>query len=99
MASSSFIDFNSLLLSSPIYPSTHLPFYFLGVPGKQKGWMSRHGHVLIPGKDGLMICPESEFRYREAEPGILKCLDLNEEEPLPEKLRKGCKCYNEFKNS
>ena len=37
----------------------------LGVPAKQKGWMSRHGHVLKnPDVDGVMICPESGLRYQ-----------------------------------
>jgi len=37
----------------------------LGVPAKQKGWMSRHGHVLKnPDTDGIMICPESGLRYQ-----------------------------------
>ncbi len=90
-------EFKSLLFSSPIYPSTHLPFYSLGVPGRQKGWMSRHGHILEPAKDGLMICPESRFRYKEISLGVLKCLDLNEEDPLPEKLAKGIDNYRTIK--
>ena len=69
-----------------------------GVPGKQKGWMSRHGHVLKPGPDGIMVCPESGFRYREVEPGILRCLDLDEDSVLPEGLSKGGKSYKEFKH-
>jgi len=72
--------------------------FIVGVPGKQKGWMSRHGHVLKPGPDGIMVCPESGFRYKEVSPGILKCLDLNEEEPLPQELCKGRKGYKEFKS-
>jgi UDP-2-acetamido-3-amino-2,3-dideoxy-glucuronate N-acetyltransferase len=37
----------------------------LGNPGRQKGWMSRHGHVLkSPDKDGIMVCPESGYRYQ-----------------------------------
>nr|MDA3835259.1 hypothetical protein [Spirochaetales bacterium] len=37
----------------------------LGVPAKQKGWMSRHGHVLKnPDSEGVMICPESGLRYQ-----------------------------------
>jgi UDP-2-acetamido-3-amino-2,3-dideoxy-glucuronate N-acetyltransferase len=71
--------------------------FIVGVPGRQKGWMSRHGHVLMPGPDGIMVCPESGFRYKEVATGILKCLDLNEEEPLPEKMARGSKNYKEFK--
>jgi UDP-2-acetamido-3-amino-2,3-dideoxy-glucuronate N-acetyltransferase len=72
--------------------------FIVGVPGRQKGWMSRHGHVLRPGPDGIMVCPESGFRYKETTPGNLKCLDLDEEEPLPDKLRKGSLGYEEFKS-
>jgi UDP-2-acetamido-3-amino-2,3-dideoxy-glucuronate N-acetyltransferase len=54
----------------------------LGVPAKQKGWMSRHGHRLPePGLDRVMLCPESGWRYR-AEAGVLRCLDWPEEKPL-----------------
>lgn len=63
--------------------------FIVGVPGRQKGWMSRHGHPLKPGQNGIMVCPESGFRYKENSRGILKCLDLNEEEPLPDDLAKG----------
>lgn len=70
----------------------------LGNPGKQKGWMSRHGHPLSnPDSNGIMICPESGLRYRLADDNSLKCLDLDEEAPLPENLSKGEKTYNEFK--
>jgi UDP-2-acetamido-3-amino-2,3-dideoxy-glucuronate N-acetyltransferase len=69
----------------------------VGVPGKQMGWMSRHGHVLKADKKGLLICPESKFRYHEVELGILKCLDLDEDAPLPKELSQGQKSYDEFK--
>jgi UDP-2-acetamido-3-amino-2,3-dideoxy-glucuronate N-acetyltransferase len=56
----------------------------LGVPAKRKGWMSRHGHRLeMLDENGLLICPESGWRYREIEPGVLRCLDWPEDEPLP----------------
>jgi UDP-2-acetamido-3-amino-2,3-dideoxy-glucuronate N-acetyltransferase len=80
--------------------SKDVPDYalILGVPGRQKGWMSRHGHRLpAPGPQGIMICPESGFRYKEIEPGILRCHDLDEEAPLPENLSQGIKLYDEFK--
>ncbi len=56
----------------------------LGVPARQKGWMSRHGHRLIE-KDtaGNLICPESKWRYREASIGVLRCLDCDEDTPIP----------------
>ena len=54
-----------------------------GVPARRVGWMSRHGHRLsTPDADGIMICPESGFRYSEVEPGTLKCLDLEDHEKL-----------------
>ena len=69
----------------------------LGNPGKQKGWMSRHGHLLKdPDENGVMICPESGFRYQLTD-GKVKCLDLDEEEPLPDNLASGEKKYDEFK--
>jgi UDP-2-acetamido-3-amino-2,3-dideoxy-glucuronate N-acetyltransferase len=55
----------------------------LGVPATRKGWMSRHGRRLPPpGPDGIMICPESRWRYREVEPEVLRCLDWPEERGL-----------------
>lgn len=69
----------------------------LGNPGKQKGWMSRHGHLLKdPDENGIMICPESGLGY-QLEDETVKCLDLDEEAPLPEDLSKGEKKYDEFK--
>ena len=55
----------------------------LGVPAQRKGWMSRHGHRLPePDENGLMVCPESGWRYKEVEPGMLRCQDWSEDEPL-----------------
>ncbi|MCB0062589.1 MAG: N-acetyltransferase [Caldilineaceae bacterium] len=55
----------------------------LGVPARQKGWMSRHGHRLTAKDDfGYWICPESGWRYEERA-GLLRCLDWPEDEPLP----------------
>jgi UDP-2-acetamido-3-amino-2,3-dideoxy-glucuronate N-acetyltransferase len=70
----------------------------VGNPGRQVGWMSRHGHRLGgPDADGIMRCPETQFRYREVEAGVLRCLDLDEEAPLPEELTKGTKGYRQLK--
>ncbi len=70
----------------------------VGNPGRQVGWMSRHGQRLAkPGADGIMVCPESGFRYRETEAGGLECLDLADDQPLPEHLRKGTQLYDSFK--
>jgi UDP-2-acetamido-3-amino-2,3-dideoxy-glucuronate N-acetyltransferase len=65
--------------------SRDVPDYalMLGVPAARSGWMSRHGHRLVPaGEGGEMTCPESGWRYRETEPGVLRCLDRPEDEPL-----------------
>lgn len=77
-----------------------VPDYALmvGVPGRQRGWMSRHGHALKPDAKGELRCPESGFLYREIEPGVLRCLDLDEEAPLPADLSVGKLTYDELKN-
>ncbi len=72
----------------------------IGVPARQAGWMSRHAHRLgDPDDDGVMICPESKYRYKEIEPGVIRCLDLDEDAPLPENLSTGDRTYDEFKKS
>ncbi len=69
----------------------------MGVPGRQAGWMSRHGHRLAhPDGDGIMVCPESGFRY-QLEGNGLHCLDLDEDAPLPVALATGNKPYDDFK--
>ena len=53
----------------------------MGVPAKQKGWMSRHGHRLPRADErGLSVCPLSGFRYREERRGVLRCLDASEDD-------------------
>jgi UDP-2-acetamido-3-amino-2,3-dideoxy-glucuronate N-acetyltransferase len=77
-----------------------VPDYALvaGNPARQVGWMSRHGHRLQnQDNEGVMRCPETGFRYCEVSPGVLKCLDLDEEAPLPAELTKGSKGYKELK--
>src|SRR5688572_24383152 len=77
-----------------------VPDYALmvGVPAKQMGWMSRHGHRLgKPDKEGLMRCPESGLRYR-LDKNQLRCVDLDEEAPLPAELAVGKKSYEELKS-
>ena len=80
----------------------NVPDYALmvGNPARQKGWMSRHGHRLgAPDGNGIMVCPESGYRYAETQPGVLRCLDLDEEAPLPKELALGAKSYDDFKQS
>jgi UDP-2-acetamido-3-amino-2,3-dideoxy-glucuronate N-acetyltransferase len=77
-----------------------VPDYALmvGVPARQKGWMSRHGHVLkSPDAEGVYPCPESGLRYKESEQGILRCLDLDEDAPLPRDLAVGKVLYRDVK--
>ncbi len=70
----------------------------MGNPAKAAGWMSRHGNRLSePDAEGIMRCPEHGFRYKEVEPGMLKCLDLDEEAGLPTELTKGTRGYRELK--
>jgi UDP-2-acetamido-3-amino-2,3-dideoxy-glucuronate N-acetyltransferase len=78
----------------------NVPDYALvmGNPARPAGWMSRHGHRLnSPDKDGIMVCPESSYRYQETSPGVVRCLDLDEEKPLPAELSKGSRSYKELK--
>jgi len=68
----------------------------MGVPARQFGWISRHGHRLTGGAEGLMVCPESGYRYRETADG-LRCLDIGEDSPLPEDKAIGTGSYDEFR--
>lgn len=71
--------------------------FVMGVPGRLKGWMSRHGHLLRFDDSGRAVCPESGYVY-ELKAGAVKCLSLDEESPLPSELSLGVKSYDEFKN-
>jgi UDP-2-acetamido-3-amino-2,3-dideoxy-glucuronate N-acetyltransferase len=78
----------------------NVPDYALmvGNPARQAGWMSRHGHRLeLADGEEVMRCPETGYRYQEVKPGVLRCLDLDEEAPLPAELRAGTKSYRELK--
>jgi UDP-2-acetamido-3-amino-2,3-dideoxy-glucuronate N-acetyltransferase len=56
----------------------------IGVPARRAGWMSRHGYRLsAPDAEGIMTCPVSGLRYREEAADRLRCLDLEEDAPLP----------------
>jgi UDP-2-acetamido-3-amino-2,3-dideoxy-glucuronate N-acetyltransferase len=77
-----------------------VPDYALvvGNPARRIGWMSRHGHHLpSPDGNGLMRCPETNYRYREIAPETIRCLDLDEESPLPPELAKGVQAYRELR--
>jgi len=78
-----------------------IPDYALiiGNPGRQHGFVSRHGHRLSnPDEGGVHICPETRHRYQLNADGEMRCLDLNEEDPLPPDLRVGTKNYDDLKN-
>ena len=68
----------------------------VGVPGRQVGWMSRHGHRLSFDNSGIAVCPESGLRYKKTDERV-KCLDLDEESLLPEGLQQGTKPYDTFR--
>jgi UDP-2-acetamido-3-amino-2,3-dideoxy-glucuronate N-acetyltransferase len=79
--------------------SRDVPDYALvaGVPARQAGWMSRHGHRLpAPGPGEHSTCPESGLRYR-LEGGRLRCVDLDEDAPLPPDLAVGKAPYASFR--
>ena len=71
----------------------------VGVPGKQVGWMSRHGHPLKFDDQGVATCTESGFEYvltRRDDVESVRCLTLDEETCLPETLSTGTRPYREF---
>jgi UDP-2-acetamido-3-amino-2,3-dideoxy-glucuronate N-acetyltransferase len=72
----------------------------IGVPAQQEGWMSRHG-IKLPSPDdkGVMVCPESGLRYKEVSKGVLRCLDLHEDKPLPIDMSVGKIAYEELKRN
>lgn len=68
----------------------------LGVPARQNGWMSRHGHRLEFDKNGGAVCPESKLKYT-LKNGQVTCDDVSEDESLPDYLAKGSAAYDQFK--
>ena len=70
----------------------------MGVPARQAGWISRHGIPLRePTAEDIMVCPESGYRYKEVEPGVLRCLDLDEDASLPPEKAVGKVPYHDLK--
>tara|TARA_B100002019_G_scaffold291028_1_gene310096 strand:- start:711 stop:1370 length:660 start_codon:yes stop_codon:yes gene_type:complete len=78
----------------------NVPDYGLvvGNPGKLFGFMSRHGHKLKFNDSNHAICPESNYRYQRAEEEV-RCLDLDEDKPLPDELSVGSESYDDFKST
>ncbi|UCH85790.1 MAG: N-acetyltransferase [Candidatus Latescibacterota bacterium] len=69
----------------------------MGVPARRVGWVSRHGLPLKdPDGDGVYICPESKLRYQETETGVLRCLDVGEDDPLPDDMKVGRVYYDDL---
>jgi UDP-2-acetamido-3-amino-2,3-dideoxy-glucuronate N-acetyltransferase len=68
----------------------------LGNPGKLSGYMSRHGHKLRFDETNQASCPESKYRYERVGDEV-RCLDLDEDKPLPNELSVGSKSYVDFK--
>ena len=73
--------------------------FIMGVPGRHKGWMSRHG-IQLKNSDpeGIYTCPESGLRYKQNKSGRLFCMDLDEDADLPDDLSTGKISYKEFKD-
>ncbi len=67
----------------------------VGTPARRAGWMSRHGHRLT-FVDGEATCPESGLRYT-LDNSTVRCLDLDEDAPLPEALAVGTTTYDSYK--
>lgn len=71
----------------------------LGNPSRQKGWMSRHGVPLgSADAEGVMVCRESQLRY-QLTAGRVRCVDLDEETPLPAALSEGKLSYDSLKGT
>lgn len=80
-----------------------VPDYALvvGTPARVAGWMSRHGHRLhfrddVDAGYAEATCPESGLRYR-LDDGVVRCLDLDEDAPLPDRLAVGNAAYGAFR--
>ncbi|MEO0475474.1 MAG: acyltransferase [Planctomycetota bacterium] len=68
----------------------------VGVPGKQRGFVTRHGHPINPSPSETVECPETGLRYALNNDGELRCLDLAETAPLPDHLIKGITPYRDL---
>jgi len=73
-----------------------------GVPAKQVGWMSRHGHKLTFEQHKPAICPESKLRYKlsivDGKKTVV-CVDIDEDQSLPNDLSIGKQDYQQFRAS
>jgi UDP-2-acetamido-3-amino-2,3-dideoxy-glucuronate N-acetyltransferase len=69
----------------------------LGVPGRLQGHMSRHGHRLHFDATGHATCPESGLTYYQDSAHLVRCLDLDEDDPLQAKHSIGKISYDTLK--
>lgn len=68
----------------------------VGYPALRIVWMSRHGHKSeLASDDCAMICPGDGFCCKEVQPGVLHCLDFDEESALPAEPSNGTKSYKQ----
>ena len=72
--------------------------FAVGTPARLNGHMSRHGHKLSFDDANQTVCPESGLRYERTEQ-LVRCLDLDEEEPLPDNLAVGNRDYRAFEKN
>ena len=70
--------------------------FVLGTPARLRGYMSRHGHKLIFDEKNRAVCPESDLRYERVGKAV-RCLDLDEDTPLPADLALGERDYQALK--
>lgn len=90
------------LIAAGAVVTKDVPDYALmvGAPARQKGWVSRHGHVLrSPDSGGVYRCPESNLRYRCDSGGQMRCLDLDEEAALPSTMATGTRSYRDVRGA
>ncbi|WDQ15645.1 Gfo/Idh/MocA family oxidoreductase [Rhodopirellula sp. P2] len=74
--------------------------YVRGVPAKQIGWMSRHGHPLTFDTEGKASCPESKLTYQQSTNALglqtIACQELQEAASLPTEMKTGDTSYRTF---
>ncbi len=80
--------------------ASDVPDYGLivGIPGRLKGHMSRHGHLLKFDATGHATCPESHLTYYKDSADLVRCLDLDEDAPLPPAMSIGHVSYDTLKS-
>ena len=72
----------------------NVPNYRLivGNPGREVGWMSRHGYKLKKQKDHF-VCPATGIKYN-LENKVMSCIDYKETDNLPHELKQVEDSYN-----